>query len=323
MRVLVTGAAGFIGSNLVDRLLAEDNHVTGIDDLSQGRLENLVEARSTGEHRFSFVRADILDPNLADLVTASRPEVVVHLAAQIDVRSSVRDPLGDARRNVLGTINVLEAARAGGVRKVLFASSGGAIYGEPNHLPVSERFATDPHSPYAASKVAGEAYLTTYRNLYGLQTTALALGNVYGPRQNPRGEAGVITIFCAAGVRGETATIFGDGTAVRDYVCVDDVVDAFVRATGTAGDGRRFNIGSGVGTSVRELHTIVAKAAGVADEPRFADARLGEVQAIVLDVSSARHGLGWEPFTELADGVQRTLDWVRANLSRERGTPAP
>jgi UDP-glucose 4-epimerase len=312
VRTLVTGAAGFIGSNLVDRLLAEGHHVVGVDDLSRGSLTNLAQARRNGERLFSCVRADVTETGLADVVAAAEPEVVFHLAAQIDVRASVRDPLEDARVNVLGTINLLEAARSAGVRKVVFTSSGGSIYGEPDKLPVSERVGTDPHSPYAASKVCGEIYLGTYRALYGIQTTALAFSNVYGPRQDPDGEAGVVAIFCAALIEGRHTVIFGDGSAVRDYVYVDDVVDAFVRAAGQAGDGRRFNIGTGVGTSVRRLHTTIADAAGAADEPRFADARLGELRAITLDVSAARHGLGWQPFTPLADGIVQTLEWVRS-----------
>lgn len=315
MRCLVTGAAGFIGSNLVDRLLAEGHDVVGVDDLSRGKLSNLEEARRTGEAggpRFSFVKADITAADFGDIVTSSEPDVICHLAAQMDVRVSVREPLEDARLNVLGTINVLEASRAAGVRKVVFTSSGGSIYGDPEHLPVSERVGVDPHSPYAASKVCGEIYLGTYRHLYGLQSTSLALGNVYGPRQDPHGEAGVVAIFCSAMLDGRQGTIYGDGTAVRDYVFVDDVVDAFVRASGDAGNGRRFNIGTSVGTSVRELHTAIARAAGMPDEPSFAEARLGELQAITLDVSSARHGIGWEPFTALDEGVARTLEWVRS-----------
>jgi len=315
MRTLVTGAAGFIGSHVTDRLLAEGQHVVGVDDLSRGRLSNLAHARENSDHRFSFVRGDITDLSFTDVVASAEPEVIFHLAAQMDVRASVRDPLEDARLNVLGTINVLEAARAAGVRKVVFTSSGGSIYGEPDKLPVSERAGTDPHSPYAASKVCGEIYLGTYRNLYGLQSTSLALANVYGPRQDPHGEAGVVAIFCSAFLSGGQGMIFGDGTAVRDYVYVDDVVDAFVRAAGDAGNGRRFNIGTGVGTSVRQLHKAIADAAGAPDEPQFAPARLGELQAITLDVSSARHTLSWEPFTALSEGVARTLEWVRETRS--------
>jgi UDP-glucose 4-epimerase len=319
VRTLVTGAAGFIGSNLVDRLLAEGHHVVGIDDLSRGKLTNLAAARALGEHRFSFVHCDITADDFGAIVAGAEPEVVFHLAAQMDVRASVRDPLEDARLNVLGTINVLEAARSAGVRKVVFTSSGGSIYGDPDKLPVSERASTDPHSPYAASKVCGEIYLGTYRNLYGLQSTSLALGNVYGPRQDPHGEAGVVAIFCSAFLDGGQGTIYGDGTAVRDYVFVDDVVDAFVRAAGERGNGRRFNVGTGVGTSVRQLHKAIADAAGAPDEPRFAPPRLGELQAITLDVAAARHGIGWEPFTAMPEGIAQTLAWVRSDRADAPG----
>jgi len=314
--VLVTGAAGFIGSNLVDRLLADGHRVVGVDDLSRGSLDNLSRARELApRRRFSFVRADVTDPAFTDIVAAADPDIAFHLAAQIDVRASVRDPVGCARTNVLGTINMLEAARRAGVRKVVFASSGGSIYGEPTRSPVGERMGANPVSPYAASKVAGEVYLGAYRKLYGLQTTTLALANVYGPRQDPRGDSGVVAAFCAAHIDGRQGVIYGDGTAVRDYVYVDDVVDAFARAASPRGDGRRFNIGTGVSTSVRQLHSIVASAAGTPDEPRFAEARLGDTRGCALDASSARHGLGWEPFTPLADGVARTLAWARDSAS--------
>ncbi|GAC1328805.1 MAG: hypothetical protein NVSMB13_16140 [Mycobacteriales bacterium] len=220
-RIMVTGAAGFIGSNLVDRLLAEGHQVEAVDDLSTGRLENLAEARKVNADRagaFSFTRFDITDPGLASVVARVQPEVICHLAAQIDVRVSVADPLADARLNVLGTINVLEAARLAGVRKVVFTSSGGSIYGEPTRLPVSERAGLDPRSPYAAGKAAGELYLGTWRAMYGLSYTALALGNVFGPRQDPHGEAGVVAIFATALLEGRPTTIFGDGTSSRDYV---------------------------------------------------------------------------------------------------------
>jgi len=262
---------------------------------------------------FSFVQFDVTDPSLAEVVAAQRPQTLFHLAAQVDVRVSVADPLLDARLNVLGTINVLEAARRAQVAKVVFTSSGGSIYGTPAKLPVSERAAVAPESPYAAGKAAGELYLHAFRSMYGLASTSLALGNVYGPRQDPHGEAGVVAIFGSAMLTGRSATIFGDGSQTRDFVYVDDVVDAFVRAAG-AGDGRRFNIGTGTPTSVRELHRLVAVAVGVADEPAFAPPRVGELQAIALDAGSARNGLGWEPFTPIADGVRATVDWIRAHL---------
>jgi UDP-glucose 4-epimerase len=312
MRILVTGAAGFIGSNLVDRLLADGHVVVGVDNLSRGKLANLTQADAHGG--FTFVEADVTDPKLADVVAAADVEAVCHLAAQIDVRISVQDPVEDARLNVLGTINVLEAARRSGLRKVVFTSSGGSIYGEPENLPVDESVPVNPLSPYAASKVCGEVYLSMYRALYGLQVTALALSNVYGPRQDPHGEAGVIAIFGSALLQGKQAAIYGDGSAVRDYVFVGDVVDAFARAVGTDGDGWRFNIGTGVGTSVRELHTEVARIAGAADDPRLAEARLGELQAIILDVAAAGVGLGWTPQVDLASGLAKTLDWIRSDL---------
>jgi UDP-glucose 4-epimerase len=311
VRILVTGAAGFIGSNLVDRLLDEDHEVVGIDNLSRGTRANLPDSELGAGRGFSFIEADLTDARFAETVADAEVEVICHLGAQIDVRVSVQDPLEDARLNVLGTINVLEAARKAGVRKVVFASSGGSRYGEPKKMPVDENAPVDPLSPYAASKVSGETYLGTYHAMYGLETTALALSNVYGPRQDPHGEAGVVAIFGNAMLRGRPAVIFGDGSAVRDYVFVDDVTDAFARAVGDLGDGRRFNIATGVGTSVRDLHTAVAAAADAPDDPVLGAARLGELQAIILDVKAARDHLGWMPRTSLADGLAKTLDWLR------------
>jgi UDP-glucose 4-epimerase len=312
VRILVTGAAGFIGSNLVDRLLDDDHEVVGIDNLSRGTRANLPDSELGAGRGFSFIEADVTDKRLTEQVADAEVEVICHLAAQIDVRVSVRDPLEDARLNVLGTINVLEAARKAGVRKVVFTSSGGSIYGEPKQMPVDETAPVNPLSPYAASKVSGEIYLGMYHALYGLETTALALSNVYGPRQDPHGEAGVVAIFGNALLRGRQATIFGDGSAVRDYVFVEDVTDAFARAVGDLGDGRRFNIGTGVGTTVRELHTAVAAVAEAPDDPVLGAARLGELQAIILNVNTARDQLGWMPRTSLADGLAKTLDWIRS-----------
>ncbi len=313
MRILVTGAAGFIGSTLVDRLLAEGHEVVGVDNLSSGRLANLADARAVNETRrgaFSFVRHDITTADFGAVVAAARPEVVCHLAAQIDVRVSVKDPLLDARLNVLGTINTLQACVDSGVRKVIFTSSGGSIYGSPAKLPVSERASLAPESPYAAGKASGEMYLHAFRAMHGLAYTTLALGNVYGPRQDPHGEAGVVAIFASALLAGGTTKIFGDGSSTRDYVYVDDVVHAFVLACGDKGDGRRFNIGTGVQTSVRELHTLIAEACGARDEPVHAEPRVGELQAIALDVGAAK-GIGWAPWTDIATGVAQTVDWIR------------
>jgi UDP-glucose 4-epimerase len=316
VRILVTGAAGFIGSNLVDRLLDDHHEVVGVDNLSRGTRANLPDPELQAERGFSFIEGDITDPRFASTVAEADVEVICHLAAQIDVRISVQDPVEDARLNVLGTINVLESARKAGVRKVVFTSSGGSIYGEPKKMPADEETPVNPLSPYAASKVCGEVYLGMYRALYGLETTALALSNVYGPRQDPHGEAGVVAIFGNALLQGRPAVIYGDGSSIRDYVFVEDVADAFARATGDKGNGQRFNIGTGVGTSVRQLHAAVADAALAPDDPVFAPPRLGELQAITLDVSAAGADLGWEPRTALPEGLLKTLHWIQTQPDR-------
>ncbi|WP_447005112.1 NAD-dependent epimerase/dehydratase family protein [Saccharothrix isguenensis] len=310
MRALVTGGAGFIGSTLVDRLLRDGHEVHVVDDLSRGKRTAPVDPATAD--RYSLSQVDITSPELADVVTGFGPEVVVHLAAQIDVRVSVAEPLLDANKNVLGTVNLAEAARRAGVRKVVFASSGGSIYGTPDVLPVSETVPINPKSPYAASKVSGEVYLNTYRQLYGLECTHLALANVYGPRQDPHGEAGVVAIFASALLAGRPTKVFGDGGNTRDYVFVEDVVAAFVAASGEAGGGRRYNIGTAQQVSDRELHTLVAQAAGVPDEPEFAPARLGDLRASAIDSSLARAELGWKPEVDIATGVRLTVDYFRS-----------
>jgi len=309
MRALVTGGAGFIGSTLVDRLLREGHEVVVVDDLRRGRRENLAAAET--HSGFKLVELDVTTPELTDVVAEAAPEVVFHLAAQIDVRVSVTDPLLDVHLNVVGTVNLAEAARKAGVRKVLFASSGGSIYGTPEELPVSEAVPINPKSPYAASKVAGEVYLNTYRQLYGMECTHLALANVYGPRQDPHGEAGVVAIFAGRLLGGQPTKVFGDGGNTRDYVFVEDVVAAFVAASGENGGGKRYNIGTGVQTSDRELHSLVAKAVGVADAPELAPARLGDLRASALDASAAQRELGWRPEVDIAEGVRRTVDYFR------------
>ncbi|MDQ3403293.1 MAG: GDP-mannose 4,6-dehydratase [Actinomycetota bacterium] len=310
MRALVTGGAGFIGSTLVDRLLRDGHDVAVIDNLSRGRLANLEAALATG--RCDVHEVDVTSPELHGVLATIKPEVVFHLAAQVDVRVSVADPVLDVTQNVLGTVNLAEAARLAGVRKIVFASSGGSIYGTPELLPVAENTPINPKSPYAASKVSGELYLDTYNQLYGLQCTHLALANVYGPRQNPFGEAGVVAIFANALLNGKPTKVFGDGGNTRDYVYVDDVVAAFVAVSGDVATARRYNIGTGVQVSDRELHTLVARAAGTPDEPELAPARLGDLRASALDSTAIARELGWKPEIDVAEGVRRTVDYFRA-----------
>lgn len=312
MRALVTGGAGFIGSTLVDRLLHDGHDVTVVDDLSRGTAANLTDAADTG--RLTMRELSVNDPALAGVVAEAAPEVVFHLAAQIDVRSSVTDPFDDANRNVLGTIAVAEAARRAGVRKVVLASSGGSIYGSPEGLPVDEAAPLNPKAPYAASKIAAEVYLNTYRALYGLDCTHLAPANVYGPRQNPHGTAGVVAIFANAMLSGRPTTVFGGGGNTRDYVYVGDAVSAFIAAAGAVGGGERYNIGTGVQTTDRELHTLVAHAANAEDEPVFAPARFGDLRVSALNATKAAIDLGWRPVTDLTEGIRRTVDFFREQL---------
>ncbi len=312
MKALVTGGAGFIGSTLVDRLCAEGHAVDVVDDLSSGSLANLAEARADRASAVRFHQVDIRSPGVVDLIARCEPEVVFHLAAQADVRVSVARPVFDAEVNVLGTLNVLEGARAAGSRKVVFASSGGTIYGDPDpsDLPVRESHPQRPLSPYGVAKKAAGDYLAAYRELHGLEFTSLALANVYGPRQDPHGEAGVVAIFAGRLLDGEPCTIFGDGRQTRDFVYVDDVVDAFVRA-GHRGGGLLLNIGTGAETSVIDLYTVMAEAAGVDAEPTYAPARPGELARSALDPGRAEIHLGWRPWTTLGEGVAAVLRWFR------------
>lgn len=308
MRALVTGGAGFIGSTLVDRLLAEGHEVDVVDDLSTGSLANLTHARSEGGVKFHRIGID--SPEVADLVARREPEVVFHLAAQADVRISVADPGRDALVNVVGSLHVLEGARRAGSRKVVFASSGGTIYGEvdPDDLPVTEQHPQRPLSPYGVAKKAVTDYLAAYRELHGLEFTSLALANVYGPRQDPHGEAGVVAIFAGRLLSGAPCTIFGDGEQTRDFVYVDDVVDAFVRGA-DKGSGLLLNIGTGHEVSVNRLYRVMAEAAGADREPQRAAARSGELERSSLDPGRAELHLGWTPWTDLETGVAHVLEW--------------
>ncbi len=316
MRAFVTGGAGFIGSTLVDRLLAEGHQVDVVDDLSSGSLANLADARRSPVGRMTFHQIDIRSPDLGELMKRSRPDVVYHLAAQVDVRVSVADPVLDADINVLGSLRVIEGARASGVKKVVFASSGGTIYGDPDpaDLPIKESHPQRPVSPYGVAKKAVGDYLYAYRDLHNLEFTALALANVYGPRQDPHGEAGVVAIFAGRLLTGEPCTVYGDGSQTRDFVYVDDVVDAFARAAARGG-GLVLNIGTGIETSVGRLYRTMADQAGMDRPAVAAPPRPGELQRSSLDPGRAEIHLGWKPWTSLEDGTRATLDWFRAARS--------
>ncbi|MFN8050830.1 MAG: NAD-dependent epimerase/dehydratase family protein [Acidimicrobiales bacterium] len=312
MRALVTGGAGFIGSTLVDRLLAEGHAVDVIDNLSAGKLANLAEARANRDHDLTFHQIDIREPEVVELIQRRSPDVVFHLAAQADVRVSVSDPVLDASINVIGALNVLEGTRKAEAQKIVFASSGGTIYGEPSPdaLPVDESHPLRPQSPYGITKRVFTDYLLAYRELHDLEFTSLALANVYGPRQDPHGEAGVVSIFAGRLLKGEPCTIFGDGEQTRDFVFVDDVVDAFVRAA-TRGGGLLFNIGTGREESVNDLYTSMAAAAGVTEPAVYAPARTGELNRIALSAARAKLHLGWESWTDLDTGTRAVIDWTR------------
>lgn len=322
MRALVTGAAGFIGSNLVDRLLAEGEEVLGIDNLSSGSLANLSEARRTEMGKFTFQRVDITSNALTDLIKRTKPDIIFHLAAQVDVRKSVADPLHDAMVNVYGTLNVLQSADQAGVKKVVFTSSGGCIYGEPgeSRLPVTEEQVylpeAMPESPYGVSKKIVLDYLRYFKAVKDLDYTALALSNVYGPRQEPAAEVGlegqVVAIFSRKMLAGRPSTIYGDGSQTRDFVYVDDVVSAFL-ATREKGSGELINIGSGSELSVGELHSRLRDLTGSRYEPQHAAARPGELQRIVIDPSKAAAVLSWHASTTLDEGLKKTVAYFKAN----------
>ena len=305
MRILVTGGAGFIGSHVVDRFVALGHEVAVLDNLSTGR-------RDFVNPRAHFELADLTDaPAVERLVAAWKPEIVDHHAAQIDVRRSVADPLFDATTNVLGGIGLLEACRRHQVRKLIYASTGGALYGEGRELPATEDHPINPESPYGASKHALEHYLYLWKLLHGLDYTVLRYGNVFGPRQNPHGEAGVNAIFIGLMLHGRRPRVFGDGEALRDYVYIDDVVEANVLAL-ERGGGEMVNIGTGVGISVNHIVRELRSILGFAEEAIHEPPRPGEVQRIYLDAGRARRVLGWTPQTPFRAGLERTVAWSRA-----------
>jgi UDP-glucose 4-epimerase len=316
LRIVVTGGAGFIGSNLVDTLLGEGHAVTVVDNLSTGKFDNLMGVKDAAkENRFSFLHMDIRDDALVAAFKGKEQEAVIHLAAQPDVRVSVKDPVMDADVNVLGTINVLQLAAESGVKRFINTSSGGCVYGEPEAIPVAEGAPRRPDSPYGVSKLVAEEYTRYYERARGLSCCTLALANVYGPRQNAFGEAGVVAIFIGKILAGEECVIFGDGEQTRDFVFVDDVVDAY-RAALSRGGGEFLNIGTGMQTSVNELYRGIAEIMDWEAAAAYAQARDGELDHIALDAGKAGEVLGWKPRTSLQDGLSRTVGWYRENLRR-------
>lgn len=308
-RALITGGAGFIGSHVADLFIEEGYDVEIIDDLSTGNRENVNE-------RATLHETSVASGDTREIIRGGSFDVVVHLAAQIDVRKSVADPVFDATTNIIGTLNILEAIRESGRKtRIVFTSTGGAIYGDFNTPPNVETYAKDPESPYAISKLSAEYYLAYYGRIHGVEHVALRFGNVYGPRQDPHGEAGVVAIFCNRILQGKPLTIFGDGLQTRDYVYVGDVARAvFLGAThelpaAARVDARAFNVGTGLGTSVIELVRLLQESVGSNAETVFAPRRPGEQQESFLDAAKARRDLGWEPMVSLSEGLAKTFAW--------------
>ncbi len=307
MKVLVTGGAGFIGSHLVDRLIQEGHEVVIVDNLSTGKRRNLNRAAR-------FFKLDIQSWRLERVFRNERPNIVMHLAAQMDVRKSVEDPIFDAQVNVLGMLNVLQQSIKHGVRKVVFSSSGGAIYGEQEIYPVPESHATRPLSPYGISKLCGEQYLSYYQRVSGLQIVSLRYANVYGPRQDPDGEAGVVAIFIQKLLNNEQAIVNGNGRQTRDFVYVEDVVEANLAVMGQETQGT-YNVGTGDETSINDLLRILIAHTNSTCKEIHGPAKIGEQVRSVIDSSKLRQELSWDPKTELSEGLKRTVDYFRERMS--------
>ena len=306
---LVTGGAGFIGSHMVDRLLEEDYRVVIVDDLSSGKLKNL-------NNHATFHHMSINQPTLMNVLDREKPDVVFHMAAQSSVSASIKNPILDNEVNVMGTLRLLEAARKAGVEKIIYSSTGGALYGDPEVVPCPDDAPVAPISPYGMSKYMAEQYLDYYYRQYRVNYTALRYGNVYGPRQDPAGEAGVIAIFISAMLAGKRPRIFGDGNQARDFVSVDDVVEANMAAI-YRGHRSAMNISTGELVSVNQLYEMLKEITGFRWEAEHGPARVGDVYRISLDWTRAEEELGWKPRTSLADGLARTVDHYRSTLEME------
>jgi len=308
MNILITGGAGFIGSHVVDACIANGHSVTIIDDLSMGRIENI-------NPKAKFVKMDIRDKKVCDVFQQEKLDIVIHQAAQMDVRKSVDDPLFDASVNILGTINLLEDCLGHGIRKFIFASTGGAIYGDQDYFPADEKHPLRPVSPYGISKLAIEKYLHYYHEVHGLQYISLRYANVYGPRQNPHGEAGVVAIFTSKLLSGEQPIINGDGKQTRDYVFVDDVVKVNLLSLNYNASGI-FNIGTGIETDVNQLFAQLCELTEAKCHEVHGPPKKGEQQRSVLDYSYAKKVFGWEPSISLREGLRRTVEYFRNHQER-------
>ncbi|MBD3202987.1 NAD-dependent epimerase/dehydratase family protein [Candidatus Woesearchaeota archaeon] len=305
MKILVTGGAGFIGSNLVDELIKKNYEVVVVDNLSSGKKNNL-------NPKAKFYKIDIRDKKISKIFDKHKFDLVNNHAAQISVTKSVRNPIEDAQINIIGLINLLENAKRTGVKKFINVSSGGVVYGEKGNMPFSEKDPFNPKSPYGVSKTAGEYYLNFYNEIHNINFTSLRYSNVYGPRQDPHGEAGVIAIFSRLMLNGKQPKIFGSGEQMRDYVFVEDVVDANIKSI-KKGDNEAFNIATQKPTSVNELFSIMKELTGYNGEPKYASERPGEVFKNFLDISKAEKKLGWEPKYDLKSGLKKTINWFKNN----------
>ncbi len=310
MKILVTGGAGFIGSNIVDRYIELGHEVVIVDDLSSGKKDNI-------NPKAVFYEINIQSDELKEVFDKHNFDVVNHHAAQIDVRKSVDDPVYDAQINVIGLLNLLENCRKFDVKKVVFISSGGVVYGDPENKPPTEDYPFAPESPYGVTKMVGEYYVRYYSKVHGLRFTALRYSNVYGPRQDPHGEAGVIAIFSNLLLEGKVCTIFGDGEQTRDYVFVEDVVEANVLAL-DKGNNESFNIGTGIPTSVNILLKKMASVLNCTNGPNFAPARKGELKENYLNSSKAKNLLGWNPRFSLDEGLRKTIEWFKQNVDKNK-----
>jgi len=317
MKILVTGGAGFIGSHIVDGLLEKGYQVVVVDNLSSGKLENL--SGQLSNPNLKFYQVDIQDAALEEIFKNDNPDYVNHHAAQIDVRKSVADPIYDAQVNIIGSLNILNCCLKYQVKGIIFASSGGAIYGEPEYLPADENHPINPSSPYGLTKYVFEAYLRIYRELFGFSSVSLRYGNVYGPRQDPYGEAGVVAIFIGRMLEGKEPVINGTGEQIRDFVYVGDAVEANICAMEALvkeeAKNLVVNIGTSKGTSVNQLFGMLKESLSFSQPPRYGPAKIGEQEKIYLEISRAQKELGWQPKTDFQEGLKKTVEYFRSQLT--------